>query len=290
MPGMPTEPTVQSEAAAFWRWFDGSRVVGQGGAPLLLFHGSSCEDIETINRQDTAYGYFFTPERSAADFYKGNRGGKTYEVYLNARRIADLEDDQVFEAIAREAIDDLDEGPSPDSIREAWEAIGRLAERNPDVAEELSHALKKQDPSDWDIENIAEQLGEMGRTDEATRLRDFMSDAPKVSMAVLLARKTFQESMGQDWYSRYQDDFTRAAGHLGYDCVTFMDAAGGGSFAQSYVVFDSKQILMASPELQLAVSAKREMDPAPAKLRSLPFPAPRHAMLNEGAAVFGPQA
>lgn len=86
--GNPVHPTKEGQRA-FKAWFGDSKVVDGQGRPLVVYHGTR-EDFTTFDRQDTAYGYFFTPDKEAADFYGGGDGSMA--VYLKAGNILRLDE------------------------------------------------------------------------------------------------------------------------------------------------------------------------------------------------------
>lgn len=75
----PRDP--QTDTPAFRRWFGDSRVVDVRGGPLVVYHGSSKEDIEEFevprNRRRESI-FFFSDERTVAQEY----GDTVYPVYL----------------------------------------------------------------------------------------------------------------------------------------------------------------------------------------------------------------
>ena len=57
-------------------------------------HHGSDEDFTEFEVQKTAFGYFFSPDRDAADYYTGTKDdGKIYHVHLKMQNPLDLTDD-----------------------------------------------------------------------------------------------------------------------------------------------------------------------------------------------------
>lgn len=78
--------TKQTESPEFKNWFGASQVVDDQSRPQVLYHGTGKGGFSVFDRGSwkTAYGHFFTPDRSAADFYNHGALSQTYEVFLRA--------------------------------------------------------------------------------------------------------------------------------------------------------------------------------------------------------------
>jgi hypothetical protein len=74
----------------FQRWFGGSKVVDDTGAPLVVFHGSKVRGIEEFdpakaNEKTEGTGMWFSGSRDVAASHEGDAGA-TYPVYLNMKK------------------------------------------------------------------------------------------------------------------------------------------------------------------------------------------------------------
>lgn len=67
----------------FLKWFNGSKVVGNNGEPLIMFHGTSSEDDFDIFSGDRGVGWF-TPNKKYAKNYIEDYG-KILSVYLSIK-------------------------------------------------------------------------------------------------------------------------------------------------------------------------------------------------------------
>ena len=84
----------------FKQWFSGSKVVGEDGKPLVVYHGSPdfkgnefTGKVERKNRAGNVGGYYFTPYADEASDYAADRktsqyqeGSQVLPVYLNIKR------------------------------------------------------------------------------------------------------------------------------------------------------------------------------------------------------------
>jgi hypothetical protein len=86
MPDIPEAVPYEQMAANFERWFEGSRVVDESGAPIVMYHGSPDPNIESFRP-----GAFFTENVERANGYTETKSGKTdggtmYPVVLAIRK------------------------------------------------------------------------------------------------------------------------------------------------------------------------------------------------------------
>ena len=246
--------------------FDDVEAIPEGGAIVRAFHGSRFDNIDEFRQQDTAYGYFFSPDARTADFYRGGGDGvgRRYEVYLRMENPADFNDPAVFEAVAKEAIWDDDSGRV---------VLGRYGEmrnmENSDFREWLAAEATKLYGSDaavkaW-VDDLAEQAGEplVGNPDalrdaidydaideydientllsESPALKAALDEAMPVRSREIDAARAAHNEGSQNWYMNYQDDFVKAAEHMGYDSVVMTDPSPEGA-PISFVVFKPEQI------------------------------------------------
>jgi len=98
------------ESADFLKWFKGSKVVDQNGAPLMVYHGTSGSVFDSF--QTPA---FFSPEIQAANYYalyfradefQTPRGARIIPVYLkiaNPMRLKGKKGSLAFIALAQRA-------------------------------------------------------------------------------------------------------------------------------------------------------------------------------------------
>ncbi|MNQ42080.1 hypothetical protein D3C85_557760 [compost metagenome] len=103
---LSASPTRQTDTPAFKRWFSGSKVVDESGAPLVVYHGTIVRDsarapgmgdITAFDRMfttkfrapslDTVGSWFSTnPGEGGAGMYSGNHeGSAVYPVYLSIK-------------------------------------------------------------------------------------------------------------------------------------------------------------------------------------------------------------
>lgn len=77
----------QTQTEAFKKWFGDSKVVDADGKPLVVYHGTGRGGHNTFDRNNwkTAYGHFFTPDKSAANYYTHGSASQTFSVYLSAK-------------------------------------------------------------------------------------------------------------------------------------------------------------------------------------------------------------
>ena len=77
-----------TNSSNFRNWFENSVVIDKLGKPKVMYHGSPNKgtnifDISAkpINRTNNYAGFFFSPEKSVADFHSNN--GQVYSCYLS---------------------------------------------------------------------------------------------------------------------------------------------------------------------------------------------------------------
>jgi len=90
---------VQTDSAAFKKWFGDSKVVDSKGTPLVVYHGTSAGDIHHFDAYASNYGLFgqgsyFTADPSIASEYtsKGKGASATvYPAYLSIKNAIDMD-------------------------------------------------------------------------------------------------------------------------------------------------------------------------------------------------------
>ena len=87
----PTNPDIRYSLRApdtkeFKQWFGSSKVVDEGGEPLVVYHGSRKfkgnkfkPDVKRVNRAGNVAGYYFAPDPDEASGYAKNRATGEYE-------------------------------------------------------------------------------------------------------------------------------------------------------------------------------------------------------------------
>jgi hypothetical protein len=223
---------------------------GMSGYSEMAYHGSDETEINEFNQQNTASGYFFTPDKESAEYYTGGNFGKVYRVFLNLGKNADWDDDSTFREIGKEAIYDLEEEPSEQTINYIFDSLDRSKHKFDEEMKSQIDRILSRGRSYEAIERIIDEL-EFSDNQEyqnmATRVKEFVEKSEKVSNAINQARDTYENSPGQMWYLNYQEDFLKASMGLGYDSVTLTDAKGGGGVSTSHAVFNSNLIKSADP-------------------------------------------
>lgn len=271
LPRARTDEHGRTLPAAFWRWFGNSGAVDDQGRPLVFWHGSSEEGFDAFEVQNTSYGYFFAHDKDTARYY----GPHLYEVYLKAENIADLDDHETFEKVAREAIfseklerhESTDWGWNPMQSRdfrkklaeEIREALGNEStlKRTSKVWAWWRATLKTLDLTSkerrallaGDSAAIAETVEYESWEDDDDVVEAFWRAVPKRKAAfdheypllnadIELARQAYGN---QEFYMNHQDDFLHAAENMGYDAVIMTDPSSTGE-SISWVMFDPKRI------------------------------------------------
>ena len=80
--------TKVTELPEFKTWFEGSKVVDDTGAPMVVYHGTNADfeafDIKKIGESGTAhgYGFYFTNNIDVAKGYRKEGSGKVIPVYM----------------------------------------------------------------------------------------------------------------------------------------------------------------------------------------------------------------
>jgi hypothetical protein len=77
-----------TDSSNFRNWFGNSVIIDNLGKPKIMYHGSPSMNInifdinaKSINRTSNYAGFYFTPDKSVADFHK--KEGKVYPCYLS---------------------------------------------------------------------------------------------------------------------------------------------------------------------------------------------------------------
>jgi hypothetical protein len=110
--GQPVHPTFQGQVN-FWRWFKGSKVTNEGGAPLVVYHGTTADlsafDLGFSGSDGVAYerpAIFATDDaRVASDYARNKRNrniadaGRAFQRYKNENSgVYDEEYERLFDA------------------------------------------------------------------------------------------------------------------------------------------------------------------------------------------------
>ena len=227
------------------------------GYTIEAFHGSPEKNITTINRTQTAHGFFLTPDKETAKFYTytgDGSEGRVYRTYLKADKVLDLTDDaerldffnkHMSSGNSEWVVHDNNSGsyrkPNrmevSEGIDRAIESVGgaKLCEEfgvdgsgYPD--DELYSAIH--DEADEDA--LMDYLGSNGYLGDHARKSD-----PEVE-------DMNSEYGSQNFYMNYQDDVMQMAQNAGHDMVIFDDPSSTGE-SISYVVFDPRRIKSAEP-------------------------------------------
>ena len=215
---------------------------------MLFYHGSPYPDIDRFEHGHTAYGIFFTPDRDTAAYYATGRTATLYAVHLRIQNLADLDDPAIFERIMREAIDFTFTRKEEDALAFAARLYHEWYEKNDEVRawfnqQEGIEAVGKDGYSIedliWDNALDASDVDDLVKSIGLAHVTDAYNEAaPEYSEELNQVREAYGS---QDFYLNYQDDFMRAAQHLGYDGVALTDPSSTGA-SVSYVVFNPEQI------------------------------------------------
>ncbi len=236
----------------FRRWFGKSQVVDGHGKPMVVYHGSPTKGITEFADGTTAFGIFFSPDESTASYYTGGDDrGEIYAVYLKVEKLADFDEPDVFDKIARESIDYTEVRSDEDAAAFAARLYREGFGKN-DVVTNFFKAIDGFDQLDeeYTIEDlIDDEL--IDASDVEALVRDIK--LPHVTAAFKEACPVTAEELDnareaygtQNFYLYYQNDFMRTAQHLGYDGVVFSDPSSTGA-PISYVVFKPEQIKSAT--------------------------------------------
>lgn len=248
------KPIAQTEEGLrnFWLWFGDSNVVDADGRPLVVYHGSPESGINEFQHGTTAYGIFFTPDPSTADYYAVGDDATTYEAYLKFDNMADLDDAEVFERVMREAVY-FTESRSDEDARAFAARLYRDGYEKNEVVKTFFDSQEGIDQVDGDGYTIEDMLSD--NYVDASEIDDLVAEigldkvstaydeeAPRSSEELDAVRMAYGS---QTFYMEYQDDFMRAARHLGYDGVIFTDPSSSGD-PVSYVAFSPTQIKSAT--------------------------------------------
>lgn len=250
---MRQETSDCTSIAEALEWSKDSVLKDETGRPMILYHGSPTLDIEDFEHGNTAYGIFFAEDSSTANYYSGEEG-RLYQVLLNVRKIADLDDEEMFDKIARESIDFTEVRDQEAAFDFAARLYAEGYNKHPVVTEffnevdginEVCQEYTIQEllrDERVDVSAIEELVKEIG-TEKVKAAFD--EAAPASSEELEAARQAYGS---QDFYMEYQDDFMRSAHRLGYDCVIFTDPSSSGNPA-SHVVFSADKILILSDDV-----------------------------------------
>jgi len=272
LPRATTDEHGRPLPPAFWRWFGDSQAVDDKGRPLVFWHGSQEEGFDAFEVQRTSYGYFFAHDRETAAYY----GPHLYEVYLKAENVADLDDPETFDKVAREAVygealerhEMTDWGWNPMESRgfreklaeEIREALGnesgekrtskvwawwRATLKTLELTSEERRALLAGDAvaiaetveyESWEDDDDVVEA--FWKVVPPKRKAEFDREYPLLNTDIELARRSYGD---QDFYMNHQDDFLHAAENMGYDAVIMSDPSSTGE-STSWVMFDPKRI------------------------------------------------
>ncbi|NSX14941.1 PLxRFG domain-containing protein [Cupriavidus taiwanensis] len=129
--GSMPAPTISTNAEAFKRWFGDSKVRADGGAPMVMYHGTSASQAgEAFTSFDTlasnyglmGMGGYFTADPTVASSYtrKGKGGSPTvYPVYLSIKNPIDMDAKADVEAWKRQ-FDGIEEYHEGGDTNESW--------------------------------------------------------------------------------------------------------------------------------------------------------------------------
>jgi hypothetical protein len=212
------------------------------------YHGSK-EEFDEFGEQNTAYGYFFAPDKRTAEYY-----GPARRFYLKTADMADFTDPADFSKVADEAIFSDRKIRDEEKVKDWIESAVRdtpngraFASKVLDLTDEQMAEYESFSDILDDLKKEWEQVVEIVEEDHPQALASLDRDAPAYSEEVENARRAHDE-LEQSWYMDYQDDFVTAARTLGYDSIFMQDPAGStGGSPESYVVFDPNQIKSADP-------------------------------------------
>jgi hypothetical protein len=235
------------------KWCEGSALRDDSEMPLVLYHGSPITDIEEFEHGHTAYGIFFAQDSATADYYTGE-SGRLYKVFLNVQSVADLDDQETFDKIARESIDFTEERDQDAVFTFAARLYLEGYSKHPAVTEFFNEIDGIGEVCDdytieellgderVDVSAIEELVNEIG----TEKVKAAFDDAAPASSEELEAAREAYGS--QNFYLEYQDDFMRSAQRMGYDCVVISDPSSSGD-PVSHVVFSADKILILPDEV-----------------------------------------
>ena len=231
------------------------RAAKKAGYTIEAFHGSPEKNITTINRTQTAHGFFLTPDKATADYYTGGDGeGRTYHVYLKADNVLDLTDD-----IERSKFfgEHLGSGNSEWVVMDRNSGSFRKPEKV-DIMNGLDRAIADVGGGslcrEFGIDGGGcpdDEIGEVIR-DEADEdeLMDYLGGNGYFGDHARKSDPDIEEIesdyASQNFYMNHQDEVMRAAQNAGYHMVVFDDPSSTGE-SVSYVVFDPSRIKSAEP-------------------------------------------
>lgn len=94
---------MTTTSPALTKWFAGSKVANQAGAPLVVYHSTRADvsqfDINKSNHSNRfGPGFYFTGDQKTLDAYSGGDGGNVMPVYLN------IKNPQTTEALTAEQV------------------------------------------------------------------------------------------------------------------------------------------------------------------------------------------
>jgi hypothetical protein len=210
-----------------------------------VWHGSDEEGYNTFEVQNTAYGFFFSPDPDTAGYY-----GETRRFYLDVKNMADFDDDMIFGKVAENAIWSDESGRDQETV----DGIIKDMVENEESIRFLNMWL------DDRVEPSVEEIGSFEEAKSYVKGKSLPEDileefpvakkyfdqyAPLQNIEIQYAREAYGT---QNFYLNYQDDFLKAAENMGYDGVIFTDPAGSsGGESVSIAVFNAEQIKLADP-------------------------------------------
>ena len=158
--GYSQDGSLQTATPAFKNWFNGSQVVDENGAPLVVYHGTQ-KAFNTFDGNKTMDGAFwFTQDKSAID--KGETGaaasGETIPVYLAAKKLAGWDEYEKYthDQLIAQGYDGvkLDNDYiifNPTQIKHATRNNGEFNPRDPNILRQkipFSEAIKRVESGD----------------------------------------------------------------------------------------------------------------------------------------------
>lgn len=242
-----------AEYREFMEWFGDSVVVDERGRPLKVYHGSPNADISSLSKQDTAFGFFFSPDEMTAEYYTGG-DGKVYHAYLKIENLLDLTD----EAVRHRAFDEVFGGG--ETVRMVQDRYGEMGEVDKEdlmnalveihtYHPELLGELMELAPGLSETDDEFEPIDAFYSADLSWLDIDLMDDSSPLKTAIEEMFTTVDEDVmyveraygSQDFYMNYQDDVMMWAAGNGYDGVLFDDPSPTGQ-SLSFVVFSPDKI------------------------------------------------
>lgn len=224
------------------------RLVGEaaqkaGYATGPVWHGSQEDEFNSFSNQHTAYGFYFAPDRNAAEYY-----GPAKPFYLRIEKLADFSDYEDFYKIAEEAVYDDGKVRNKEKVQ-AW--IDQYLVDQPNIRAFVAKCLDVSvDTLDEEWDSWDDILSDL-KEEWDSAFEDAIQEAPKALASLNLFAPLYSkeiedareshENADQSWYLNYQDDFVKAAVRMGYDGVFMTDPNSQGS-PESYVVFEPHQI------------------------------------------------